>query len=195
MHIAEGVLSPLVLGTGFLITGIGTYAGIRHLRNEQIIPCGILAAVFFLASLIHVPVGISSAHLIAAGLLGILLKTAAYPTILTALLLQGLFFQFGGITVLGVNCATMATAACLAGALFRLLSRYNMFLAGFIAGAVGVLAAALFTAAALAFSEEGFVTAAKALFLAHIPIMLAEGILTGGTVTFLARMRPEILNR
>ncbi|MBQ7608394.1 MAG: cobalt transporter CbiM [Desulfovibrionaceae bacterium] len=195
MHIAEGVLSPMVLGAGFLVTGIGTYIGIRQMRNEQIIPCGILAAVFFLASLIHVPIGISSAHLIAAGLIGIFLKTAAYPTIFTALLLQGIFFQFGGITVLGVNCATMATAACLAGAIFRLISRYNIFFAGFMAGALGVLAAALFTAAALAFSEEGFVTAAKALFLAHTPIMLAEGILTGGTVAFLARMRPDLLTR
>ena len=63
----------------------------------------ILAAAFFVGSLIHVPIGPSSVHLILNGLLGMLLGWAAFPSIFVALMLQAILFQYGGITVLGVN--------------------------------------------------------------------------------------------
>ena len=39
---------------------------------------GLLGAAFFVASLIHVPIGFSSAHLILNGLLGVVLGWAAF---------------------------------------------------------------------------------------------------------------------
>ena len=56
-----------------------------------------------------------------------------------------------------------------------------------------ILGAGLLTAVALASSDEGFATAARLLFLAHLPIMLAEGLITMITVGFIARVRPEML--
>ena len=60
----------------------------------------ILAAHFFVGSLIHVPVGPSSVHVVLNGLLGMLLGWAAFPSIFVALMLQAILFQYGGITVL-----------------------------------------------------------------------------------------------
>ncbi len=66
-------------------------------------------------------------------------------------------------------------------------------IAAFCGGALGVMGAGLLTAVALASSDEGFATAARLLFLAHLPIMLAEGLITMLTVGFIARVRPEML--
>ena len=46
-------------------------------------------------------------HLILNGLLGMLLGWAAFPSIFVALMLQAILFQYGGITVLGVNTFNM----------------------------------------------------------------------------------------
>ena len=158
----------------------------------------ILAATFFVGSLIHVPIGITSAHLILNGLLGVILGWAAFPAILSALALQALLFQFGGLVVLGVNTFTMGFSAVVAGYVFRVLCRAwptpaGQKIAAFCGGALGVMGAGLLTAVALASSDEGFATAARLLFLAHLPIMLAEGLITMLTVGFIARVRPEML--
>jgi len=63
---------------------------------------------FFVASLIHIPIGPSSAHLVLNGLVGVLLGWAAFPSIFVGLVLQALVFQFGGLTTLGVNTFAMA---------------------------------------------------------------------------------------
>ena len=198
MHIAEGVLSPAVLATGYALTAAGTALGLKKLDYDRLMTVAILAATFFVGSLIHVPIGITSAHLILNGLLGVILGWAAFPAILAALALQALLFQFGGLVVLGVNTFTMGFSAVAAGYVFRGLCRAwptpaGQKIAAFYGGALGVMGAGLLTAVALAFSDEGFATAARLLFLAHLPIMLAEGLITMLTVGFISRVRPEML--
>ena len=196
MHISEGVLSPAVLGAGAVVAAAGTYIGLRRLDYDRLMQVAILSAVFFVGSLVHVPVGLGSAHLLLNGLLGVLLGWAVFPALLTALLLQALLFQFGGLTVLGVNVATMATGGIQAHYLFRACCRipsWGPAAGGFAGGAAGVLIAALLTSGALALSGEAFVPAARLLLLAHLPIMLAEGVITLLTVRFLLRVRPEVL--
>lgn len=200
MHIAEGVLSPAVLGAGYALSAAGVAMGLRRLEYDRLMTVAMLAAVFFAASLIHVPIGLTSAHLLLNGLLGVLLGWAAFPAILAALFLQALLFQFGGLMVLGVNAGTMGLSAVAAGALFNLVRRLwptpaGLRTAAFLGGALGVAGAALLTALALALSEEGFAAAAGLLFAAHLPIMLAEGCITLLTVAFIARVRPEMLPR
>lgn len=198
MHIAEGVLSPAILGVGAVLTLTGTALGLRKLEYDRLAAVGILSAAFFVASLIHVPVGLSSAHLIMNGLAGVLLGWAAFPSILVALLLQALLFQFGGITVLGVNAFTMGFAAVASWYVFRAVCRLCPGMAGvragaFMGGALGVALAAVLTALALAFTDEGFWLAARLLLLAHLPVMLVEGLVTMFTVSFIMRVRPELL--
>lgn len=196
MHISEGVLSPAVLTGGAVLAAVGTWAGLRRLDYERLMQVAMLSAVFFVASLVHVPVGLGSAHLLLNGLLGVLLGWAVFPALLTALLLQALLFQFGGLTVLGVNVATMGAGGILAHYLCRVCCRlphYGPLLGGFLGGAAGVLAAGLLTATALALSGEAFLPAARLVLLAHLPIMLAEGCLTLFVINFLARVRPGML--
>lgn len=198
MHIAEGVLSPAVLGAGALLGAAGVAWGLRHTDGERIMEVGILSAAFFVGSLIHVPIGVASAHLLLTGLLGVLLGWAAVPAILAALLLQALLFQYGGLTTLGVNTFTMGSSAVLAWYAWRGIRRVwpgktGEKVAAFCGGALGVAVAALLTALALAFTDEGFLTAAKILLAAHLPVMAAEGFITMVTVGFIARVRPEML--
>ena len=198
MHIAEGVLSPAVLGAGAVLGAAGVAWGLRRKDAGRIMEVGILSAAFFVGSLIHVPIGVTSAHLLLTGLLGVLLGWAAFPAILTALLLQALLFQYGGLTTLGVNTFTMGSSAVLAWYAWRGLRRLwpgsgGEKLAAFCGGALGVALSALLTALALAFTNEGFLTAAKLLLLAHLPVMAAEGFITMITVGFIARVRPEML--
>ena len=198
MHIAEGVLSPAVLGGGAVLALAGTAQGLRRLEYDRLVAVGILSAAFFVASLLHVPVGLASAHLVLNGLVGVLLGWAAFPSILVALLLQALLFQFGGITVLGVNTFTMGFAAVASWYVFRAVCRLCPGMGGvragaFMGGALGVALAAVLTALALAFTDEGFWLAAQLLLLAHLPVMLAEGLITMFTVSFIMRVRPELL--
>ena len=73
MHISEGVLSAPVLASGAVLTTIGLYLGFKNLKNEDFPKIAVLSSTFFVASLIHIPIGPTSAHLILNGLTGILL--------------------------------------------------------------------------------------------------------------------------
>jgi cobalt/nickel transport system permease protein len=197
MHISEGVLSPAVLGLGAALAALGTAVGLRRLDYERLMTVAILAAAFFVGSLIHVPIGPASGHLVLNGLLGAILGWAAFPAILVALMLQAVLFQYGGITVLGVNTFNMALPAVLCFYLMRpLMIRpgRTRLVGAFCCGALAVAGAGLLTALSLAYTDQGFVRAAQLLFLAHVPVMIVEGIVTALTVSFLARVRPELLS-
>ncbi len=197
MHIAEGVLSPPVLFGGMAITAGLAARGLRLLHPQEVPRVGIVAAGLFVASLIHVPLGPTSVHLVLSGIAGILLGWQIFPATLVALALQGLLFQFGGIVVLGVNVLDIALPGFLFGLLFRkffLFSRTWIFGgAAFFCCALSLLGGALLTALALALSGDVFWGAAKLLVLAHIPVAFIEGFVGAGTLLFLRRVRPEML--
>ncbi|NJO54348.1 MAG: cobalt transporter CbiM, partial [Bacteroidales bacterium] len=111
MHIVDGALSVpvIVTGTALAVAGIGI--GLRQMPTDRIPAAGVLSATFFVASLIHVPIGPSSVHLILNGLAGLVLGWAAFPALFVGLLLQAVFFGFGGLTVLGVNTLNIALPA------------------------------------------------------------------------------------
>jgi cobalt/nickel transport system permease protein len=195
MHISEGVLSIPVLAAGAVLAAAGTWQGLRKIDNSRLVTVAILSAAFFVGSLIHIPIGPSSAHLILNGLLGAVLGWASFPAILVGLLLQAVLFQFGGLTVLGVNTFDMAMPAVICWLLFTPLLRRGgkaQTVGAFLCGSVSVLLAALFTSAALTFTDEGFIHAAATLVLAHIPIMLAEGAFTVLVVGYMSKAQPGL---
>jgi cobalt/nickel transport system permease protein len=195
MHISEGVLSVPVLIGGAAAAGAGTVIGLRQIDAEEIMPTALLTSAFFSASLIHVPLGPGSAHLLLSGLVGLVLGWACFPAILTGLFLQAVFFQFGGLTALGVNTATAALPALCCHYLARpWLARPRLGpAAAFFAGALAILLTALLTAFALALSDNGFAAAAKAVVIAHVPLMLIEGLITMSAVVFIAKVQPQAL--
>jgi cobalt/nickel transport system permease protein len=195
MHISEGVLSAPVLISGGVLAVVGTAVGLRKINLDDIMPAALLSSAFFVASLVHVPLGPGSVHLVLSGLLGLVLGWACFPAILTGLFLQAVFFQFGGLTILGVNTVTMAAPAVCCHYLFRrwLEQPRTRPAAAFAAGFLAILLSSLLTAAALSFSDEGFAAAATALIAANVPVMVIEGCITMFTVGFIAKVQPEIL--
>ena len=195
MHISEGVLSLPILATGAALAAAGVFIGLRKIENDRLVSVAILSAAFFVGSLIHIPIGPASAHLILNGLLGAVLGWASFPAILVGLLLQAVLFQYGGLTVLGVNTFDMAAPAVLCSLLCGPLLRRTgkaRAIGAFLCGSLSVLLAALFTASALALTDEGFVQAAATLVLAHVPVMLLEGGFTMLVVGYLSKAMPEI---
>ncbi|MFH1982176.1 MAG: cobalt transporter CbiM [Pseudomonadota bacterium] len=196
MHISEGVLSAPVLVTGAAVAATGILIGLRRLDLERVAQAGMLSAAFFVASLIHVPVGPSSVHLILNGIVGLLLGWGAFPAIFTALLLQAMLFQFGGITTLGVNTVVMAAPAVLCYYLFGpLVSRKPSVstAAAFACGAGSVFLGTLLVAASLMLTESSFMEVAALAVAAHLPVMVIEGVITVFCVAFLKKVKPDML--
>lgn len=198
-HIPDGVLSLPVLVSGGLVSVAGVGYGLRRLDSERIAQTGVLSAVFFVAALVHFPVGPSSVHLILNGLVGIVLGWAAFPAIFIALLLQAVLFGFGGLMVLGVNVMNMAVPALLCRALFLTLIRRPSlsparigWSAG-LAGGLGVLLTALMVAGVLTLSGQEFATAARLVLLAHLPVAVIEAVFSAAAISLLARVKPEFL--
>ena len=196
MHISEGVLSGPVLMAGAAVALAGTAAGLRKLELDRVAQAGMLSAAFFVASLIHVPVGPSSVHLILNGIVGLLLGWAAFPAILTALLLQAMMFQYGGITTLGVNTVIMAVPAVVCYHLFGpfiLKDQRIAVLAAVACGAGSVFLGAVLAGASLMFTEGSFLEVAGLVVTAHLPVMVIEGVVTVFCVAFLKKVKPEML--
>ena len=196
MHISEGILSGQVLSAGAAIAVAGTGIGLKKIDYDKIVHVAILASAFFVASLIHINIGPASVHLILNGILGLLLGFAAIPAILTALLLQSVLFQYGGLTALGVNVVIMAVPAVLVHYLFLPLlgksSKLN-FTAGFLAGLFSILLSSLLLGIALWFTDKNFFETSLAIIMTYIPVMIIEGVVTGFCVTFLLKVYPEII--
>lgn len=198
MHIVDGALSNPVVIAGAVAAAGGVAIGLRALPLERIPAAGVLSASFFVASLIHVPIGPSSVHLILNGLAGLVLGWAAFPALLVGLLLQTVFFGFGGLTVLGINTLNIALPAVLAGLIFGRRATHGTPLAGAVwAGIGGAFAIALTTAMvalSLALSGDEFVAAAQFVFVAHVPVMAVEGFLTGFAVLLARKVKPDLFD-
>ena len=196
MHISEGVLTLPVLAGGACLAAAGVVPALRRVPWQRIMSVGVLSAAFFVASLIHVPLGPGNVHLVMSGLLGAVLGWAALPAIAVALFLQAALFQFGGLTALGVNICIMGLPALLCGLFFRRFFHNDRLRpwAAFACGFSAILLSALLCALALALSGDAFTVAAWTIFSAHIPIMFIEGFLTMVTVSYLARALPEMLS-
>ena len=197
MHISEGVLSPMVLGAGYALTIAGCWAGLRRTNYDRLVVTAMLSAVFFVASLVHVPLGPGNVHLILNGLLGLFLGWTIFPALLISLLLQAILFRYGGIACLGVNTFDMAFPAVICHYLFRswlARGRYMRLAGSFLCGALSVAGAALCTALALALTDEGFLVSARILFVAHLPIMVLEGVIVAIIVSYIGKNRPNLLH-
>ncbi len=198
MHIVDGALSnPVVIGGAVLAIG-GLAQGLRHLPMEKIPAAGVLSATFFVASLIHVPIGPSSVHLIMNGLAGLVLGWAAFPALFVGLLLQAVFFGFGGLTVLGVNTLVIGGPAVLVGLLLaprvQAGSQRSAAIWATIGGGSAIALTTGFVAVALALTGDEFLPAAKLVFVAHIPVMVVEALLTGAAVYLAKQVKPELFD-
>jgi cobalt/nickel transport system permease protein len=138
VHFSENVLSPSWAVAGFIGAAILAFLGAWRIRDEEIPQIALLTAAFFVASLIHVPVGtVTSIHLLFNGLVGVVLGLRAGLAIPVGLFLQAALLQHGGFSMLGINSCIMTLPALLAWQLFNLLQkipwvRHPAFRAGLV---------------------------------------------------------------
>lgn len=196
-HIPDGVLSLPVLVGGSVIAVGAVALGLKKIGDEDIPRTAILASGFFALSLFALPVGPSSIHLLLGGLMGLVLGTAIFPAVCVALLLQAVMFGFGGLTTLGVNIVNIALPGAMIGAIVApMIQRATPARAAVIAGVASALCVGLtglMVAACLALSSADYMLSARVMIATYLPLMLVEGFVGGFCISFVKRVKPELL--
>jgi cobalt/nickel transport system permease protein len=203
VHIPDGLLALPWLLAGFALAGLLALLASCRIRDEEIPRIALFSAAFFVASLMHLPVGPTSVHLLLNGLVGVILGRRAPLAILIGLGLQAILFGHGGLTTIGVNACVQIVPATLAAWLFAGLCRFPsarrgnkaaLWIMGFFIGASSVLATLSLEAVVLLWGGSGnWFQVVRLLFIAHLPVVAIEGIVLGFTIIFLYRVKPEML--
>lgn len=188
---------PVLIG-GAVLTASGVALGLRKINSNNLPKTAVMTAAFFTASFIHVNVGPSSVHLMLNGLIGLMMGWAAFPVVLTGLLIQGLLFQYGGLTTLGVNTLNVAAPAVIFGAAFSRLifseNKWRSSIGSFLTGFLAIALTSVMVGAALILSDpEKYRIAAYTILVSHVPVMFIEGLVALLCVRFLKKVRPELL--
>lgn len=196
-HIPDGILSaPVLIGGGIVAAG-GVAMALRRLDDRAIVRTAILSAAFFTVSLISVPLGPTSVHLMLGGLMGIMLGWGAALAVLVGLTLQAVMFGIGGVTTLGVNTLDIAGPGVVMGLLLgpairRATGARHGVLAG-VAGAGAVLGTGALVSLVLALSAPEYTPVARIVLATYVPLALVEAAITAAVVSFLARTEPAAL--
>lgn len=222
MHISEGIMTAPVLGVGWAATAGLLALSLRRINQlgqagDNMLPkMAVFASAFFLASLVRVPIGATSAHFALLGLMGLMLGWGSFPAIFVALILQALLFQFGGLASLGVNACIMGIPALLTYFVFsravtapipapadrstapqsrpRPLAWWTRAgLGAFLAGALPIALGTGLIFAALYASHAALASTAGLLVAASTPLAFMEGLVTLFAVGFLRKVAPDML--
>ena len=200
MHISDGFLSVQVSAAGYAAALAGAGFACRRFDERRIPQVAVMTSLFFVASSISVPLplGITSWHFLLNGLVGMVLGWDAVPAILLSLLLQYLLLGEGGIASLGVNTVTMAGGALVAFHVFRLrrgfkdpVKRDAVF--SLLASAAALLTSGILFYSAMALSDPRYRAVTLTSLGLEAPLLVIEPALTASVVTFLARVKPELL--
>ncbi len=199
MHISEGVLDYRALIAGYVCTIGLAAAALKKLKQEDIPKVSVMGACFFVSSLIPIPVGISSVHLLLFGVLGIILGFESVIAVITGLLFQALMFQHGGISVLGVNTVIMSLPVLFVHFTFRTFYKKlknNIKLLGIISGILSFFAVLIGMGLAMLFiyfTGKEFMGFAFVFALSHIVLAVIEGIITTVIIYQILRIKPGMI--
>lgn len=191
MHISEGVLRPeIIVPTSVAAACLAGYF-LWRLRSDEIVRTAAMSAVFFIGSFIHIPLGVTSIHLMLSGVVGIFAGANAFLAILVALIFQGLLFGFGGLSVLGLNALMIGLPAIL-GAVFarHLEHKINWFLAGF----APIFISAVILSVVLLLNGEEFKALAGVVLVSNAVLMVIEGFISFFVISFILKVKPELLH-
>ncbi|WP_301098186.1 cobalt transporter CbiM [Otariodibacter sp.] len=199
MHLSEGVLHIPTLACGVAVAVIGVIIGLKKIDYQQLPLTALFSATFFVASTIHVPIGIGSVHLILNGIAGIFLGWAVFPAFLIALVLQAFLFSFGGLTVLGINLCIMALPAVLVHYLFNYfrpssLSSKTCIIFGIMAGVIGIAGSALLASLVLMLDGGAdYSDLITLLLISHTPVLFIDSAIGATVLILLLKMYPSAL--
>lgn len=204
MHIPDGLLHPAVIATAGVVSAGGLSLALKKTRDsldDTTVPTvGIMAAFLFVAQMLQFPAGPGvSGHLLGGALSAILLGPWTASLVLgTVLIIQCFVFQDGGLLALGANIFNMAFVGVFSAYMCYVFLK-TLFpaeraggIAVFIATFVSVIMAS--AAAGIELGVSG-VFQMKAGFLmivgVHIPIGIAEALITFLVVSFVLKTCPE----
>ncbi|MEH1852056.1 MAG: energy-coupling factor ABC transporter permease [Nostoc sp.] len=208
MHIPDGFLSVPVAGATGLVSAAALFIAFGRSQeafgSRRAPILGLTTAFIFAAQMINFPVaGGTSGHLLGGTLAAIVLGSpwAATLAMSTVFVIQAVLFADGGITALGANILNMGLIGIWVGWLLyqplqRLLggSRGSLPLAAGIAAAISVVAASIACAIELAISGTiPLNIGLPAMAGVHILIGIGEGLITGGVLSYLVKVRPDLL--
>jgi cobalt/nickel transport system permease protein len=207
MHIPDGFLTNRMALSLDAVSAAGILYSAGRVKLEEAgrkVPMmGVLGAFVFAAQMLNFPIlGGTSGHLIGGALLAILLgPMAAFLTMATVVIAQALFLQDGGLIAVGANIFNIGAVTTFGGyAVFRLLGGARNkgripAVAGFFAGWVSLLLSAASCALEMALSGAiPLRIGLTAMVGYHAIIGIIEGGITAGVLTFLARVRPDLMD-
>lgn len=195
MHIADGILTLEATATLSAVAVGLVYRSLKKTDEDKITLTAACSAMFFLATFIHIPFGVTQIHLLLVGVIGILLGWSSFLAIAVALILQALLLGYGGIVSVGVNLVIMALPAYLVFWFYHTtwMQRINAKIRFFMVGFLGAFFSTLILTAVLYFSKEQYEWAAYTIFSVNIVTMLVEGIVSMFLLLFIQKSYPKIL--
>jgi cobalt/nickel transport system permease protein len=198
VHLSDGVLTTEWWASGFVGLVVLLLFAAWKVREEDIPRIGVLSAAFFVGSSIHIPLGAlpTSVHLILNGLVGVVLGRRAPLAISIGIALQYFLLQHGGYTTIGINTCIVSLPALAVGALYPLLRRASVppFARGVILGGGAVAGTVLLNFYVLLVGgKEDWQVLARLVLLAHVPVVIIEGLMLGVLVRYLEKVKPEML--
>lgn len=210
MHIPDGLLDLKTTVATTAVTSFFLYKAFGRIKNtleEKVVPVvASLGAFVFVLQMINFPVSAgTSGHVTGAFLLTYLLGPWMSMIVLSLVLfVQSIIFQDGGITALPANILNMAILGSLVSAMilniFKLknsrepepFSNKIVIIGGCVFAVV-----AMAVAGALEFWASGLFELKTILILlggSHVLIGIGEAIITLFILSFLKKLKPEILN-
>lgn len=198
VHLSDGALTETWCAAGFGGGAALLLIAIWRLREDEIPRIGVLTAAFFVASSVHIKLALlpTSVHLILNGLVGVVLGRRAILAVVVGLVLQFFLLSHGGLTTLGLNACVVGLPALAAGLMYPLFRRAGvpafargvLLGGGAVAGAVGLNFLAL-----LLGGKEDWEKLAQLVLLAHVPVVILEGLMLGVLVRYLEKVKPDML--
>ena len=195
MHIADGVLTLESTITVSAISLVCLYVSIKSIKDEKITLAAAMSAMFFIATFIHIPLGVTQIHLVLIGVIGILIGWMSFISIFIALVLQALLLGYGGVVSLGVNLFVMGMPAIIVYYLYNMeiTNKLNEKVKFFLVGFLGTFFATLFLAIILLFSKPEYEYASYTIFIVDSGAMVIEGIISMFLLQFIKKTYPKIL--
>ncbi len=207
LHIPDGYLSwPVSLLTWGVAVGLIAISlkKVQQTYQDRTVPLmGVVAAFIFAAQMINFPIpGGTSGHLLGGTLAGVLVGPWAGSLVMAVIfIVQAVFFQDGGITVLGANIVNMGLIGTFGGyylyiGLRRLigLNRWRgMAVGAGVAAWLSVVVAALMTALQIAWSGTVALSVALVAMLGwHLIIGVGEAMITVFALSYIWKTRPDL---
>ena len=200
MHISEGILKAEIIIPATVVAGVWVAYLLYRLNFKDIPKIACMSAIFFVASFIHIPLGPTAIHLVLGGLVGAFLVVNAILAICVWLLLQALFFGYGGISVLGVNLLMIAVPTIFARYFVKLsfkeqkYQKIYRYICWFLVGFIPLLCSSLILSGVLVLNGKEFLAISGLALAANFPLMIVEGIINLFAISFIYRVNKELLN-